>query len=338
MNQKIVNLRALAILLIVFGHSIIIYDPTFELLNSSVEVPLLASIKHIISFIQLKLFFMLSGFCLFYSCGQRKIWWRSKFCQFSFFVKNKFCRILIPYFVIAFLWMDPIKYVLSIPGYTDPVRFVLEQLYFTNCGHLWFLPCLFLIMIIVRFLVLDNSSVGRVLIIFLCASGLSYFSFYFSNVFQFDNVIYYLPYFVLGFAINAFLNDDLAKLVNGRNRINVVFWSLTVSIALLYITYKITSIGFDWLLSVIILIAFYIVTPGRSNRIISFISDNSFGLYLFHSPLIYITAKYMNDASPVLMVFVNFFVFGCFSLFLSYYLSKTALKFAVGDLQLKKQS
>ena len=57
MDGRIINLRALAIILIVLGHSIIIYDPTFDLLKSNVEVPILADLKHIISFIQLKLFF-----------------------------------------------------------------------------------------------------------------------------------------------------------------------------------------------------------------------------------------------------------------------------------------
>ena len=32
MNQQIVNLRGIAILMVVLGHSIIIYDSTFELI------------------------------------------------------------------------------------------------------------------------------------------------------------------------------------------------------------------------------------------------------------------------------------------------------------------
>lgn len=70
MNQQIINLRAFAITLIVLGHSIIIYDKTFNLFSTDIEMPLFEIIKHVISFIQLKLFFAISGFLLYYKTKQ----------------------------------------------------------------------------------------------------------------------------------------------------------------------------------------------------------------------------------------------------------------------------
>ena len=68
MNQQIVNLRGLAILLVVLGHSIIIYDSTFDLLTTGVQMPLFETVKHIVSFVQMKLFISISGFLLAYKC------------------------------------------------------------------------------------------------------------------------------------------------------------------------------------------------------------------------------------------------------------------------------
>lgn len=70
MNQRIVNLRALAILMVVLGHSIIIYDNTFDLLSSDVQMPMFETLKHLISFIQMKLFIALSGFLLAYKISK----------------------------------------------------------------------------------------------------------------------------------------------------------------------------------------------------------------------------------------------------------------------------
>ena len=68
MNQQIVNLRALAIIMVVLGHSIIIYDRSFDFLNSDIEMPLFETLKHWISFVQMKLFISISGFLLAYKC------------------------------------------------------------------------------------------------------------------------------------------------------------------------------------------------------------------------------------------------------------------------------
>ena len=68
MNQQIINLRGIAILLVIIGHSIIIYDSGFELLTSEVQMPLFETIKHWISFVQMKLFISVSGFLLAYKC------------------------------------------------------------------------------------------------------------------------------------------------------------------------------------------------------------------------------------------------------------------------------
>lgn len=64
-NTKIVNIRAIAILLVVFGNSIILYSSTWNLYTSTNQVLILDYLKRIIDLIQMPLFFSISGFLFF---------------------------------------------------------------------------------------------------------------------------------------------------------------------------------------------------------------------------------------------------------------------------------
>lgn len=71
MNPNITFLRALAIILVVFGHSIIIYDPSWGIYTPSVQSDVLRQIKSMINIVQMPLFMSLSGY-LFYYTQQKK--------------------------------------------------------------------------------------------------------------------------------------------------------------------------------------------------------------------------------------------------------------------------
>ena len=60
-DGRIVNLRALAILLVVFGHSIILYQNSWSLYSTVRAVPALDLVKRWIDLIQMPLFFSLDG-------------------------------------------------------------------------------------------------------------------------------------------------------------------------------------------------------------------------------------------------------------------------------------
>lgn len=63
---------------------------------------------------------------------------------------------------------------------------------------------------------------------------------------------------------------------------------------------------------------------------ISKISRNSYGIYLLHSPLIYITFKYFGNCSPFIVVCLNL-LFG-FSVYLLTSLIRTSkLRIAIGE-------
>lgn len=139
-EYSIDNLRAIAILLVVLGHSIIIYDPSWGLIHSNVECLPFLYVKKVVNLLQMPLFFSISGFCFCLSKNKnfnRKL------------LANKTKRIMIPYFLVCLFYMNPIKMLLHVPGYDFSLSFMMQQtLLFANNGHLWYLPTLFLMFVI----------------------------------------------------------------------------------------------------------------------------------------------------------------------------------------------
>ena len=72
--------------------------------------------------------------------------------------------------------------------------------------------------------------------------------------------------------------------------------------------------------------------PSFRNNILDEISNRSYGLYLFHSPLIYITATLCPNINPWFMLIINFIVLGVIAYFITMWLSNSKLKFIIGQL------
>lgn len=114
MKNKIINLRFLAILLVVFGHSIIIYDPNWGIYKSVNSVPILQFIKELINIIQMPLFIFLSGFLFYYSIS--KINFDNKK-----FIINKIKRIIIPFIIFGILYLLPVRHILDYENFTKNI-------------------------------------------------------------------------------------------------------------------------------------------------------------------------------------------------------------------------
>lgn len=66
-REDIVTIRAIAIMLVVFGHSIILYSSAWNLYETSIQAPVLDHLKNVINVLQMPLFFSVSGFCLVFT-------------------------------------------------------------------------------------------------------------------------------------------------------------------------------------------------------------------------------------------------------------------------------
>ena len=136
-NYKISNLRAIAILTVVIGHSIIIYSSEWNLIQTSVECTFFDSLKHIINLYQMQIFFFISGF-LMYGTLQKKI-------SLKQFFTDKVNRLIIPYFFVGLLWMIPVKMLINISDFSinQLLPQIINLIDGLSNGHLWFLYSLF---------------------------------------------------------------------------------------------------------------------------------------------------------------------------------------------------
>ncbi len=324
-NYKIVNLRAIAIILVVLGHSMMLYA-NWEIFTPLKDYAILTFIKNkIINPFQLSIFFSVSGW-LYAKTNLNK----SKLSLKAFFY-NKIKRLLIPYFVVALFYMDPIKFILQIPNF-DSIRNLLisifKQLIFTGSapGHLWFLPCLFFIFIIAHISFDKINSKHKTLIAFIILIILNKSSSCLPSLFMVNSVLYYLIYFYLGYLIYKIQNNDCINNVVNNHKVfsTTALFSFIILTIIIPTLYKVLFI----ILSITLL---FFLIPDKKNSLLNYISINSFGIYLFHSPFIYITFKYLTNYNPILVISINFILLGYLSIIITELIRKTKYKFIIGE-------
>lgn len=313
-NNKIVNIRALAILIVVLGHSIILYSKGWWFYQSIYSVPFLDKLKNFINIIQMPLFFSISGFLFYYSLNKKS--------KFKNFLIKKSKRLLIPFIIIGICWMIPIKLLVHYAGYQDLsfLKIIGTLFLGTDSGHLWYLPTLFIIFIIVFIMkkILDKKYDIIIAIILLIISYISMNL----NIYPYLNqALYYLYYFYIGFLINKYQTKN----------INIyLLLGITISSFILLITFNNIKL-LEYIFTTLFIFLIYQIISNKENKIIQIISENSYGIYLIHSPLIYITYTYLTNINPIMVVFINFVIFGIIALLLSILIRRTKLKFILGE-------
>jgi peptidoglycan/LPS O-acetylase OafA/YrhL len=101
--------------------------------------------------------------------------------------------------------------------------------------------------------------------------------------------------------------------------------------AILFSVFYIYTERLDSLVASLLLVtSIYVNAPKKENTIMNIISEHSFGIYLIHSPLIYITFAYMLNANPIIVVTLNFVIFGTIAFAISHFIKKTPVKFIIG--------
>ena len=321
MNYKIVNIRALAITLIVLGHSMILYSDSWDIMQTAQSSSFFNFLKDCINVVQLEIFFAISGYLFYFSVKKNK--------STNSFILNKIKRVILPYYCIMFLWMNPIKYIFHIPGYEYiTIKAIIKQMCFTGglVGHLRFLPTLFAIIVIVKlfFSKIKLNNLYTVFFVYLILCIFSLISPKVTNIFQFYNIMKYSIYFYIGTIINLY-EKDICSIFQ---RISPFLLYLLIIVAFVC-SFKIHSIAVVST-SILIIILYYII-PNKTNKFIEAVSKNSFGLYLFHSPLIYITFKFLENFPPFIVVFINFIIGGGIAYLMTNLVRKSRLHFMIGE-------
>lgn len=325
MTRRLDTIRALAICLVMLGHSIIIYDPSWAIINTAMAASYFNLLKQGINLVQMPLFFALSGYLFFFTLQKKGSLWE--------LMRNKTMRLLLPFFLVGLFFMIPIKAMLAVPGYILPAGggiecFLYDFLKGYNVGHLWFLPTLFAIMLICflllpRFQNIWIDSIVLFLFVLLAVLPkymtlpLPYYSSFCSNAFG----------FVLGYMMH--------KHASALETRWAVFVSLVVLIGSIVLLYLHAPLSKQIAACSLVYLAFRYM-PSLDCSIIKAISKNSFGLYLFHSPLIYFAFMLCPDINPLWMLVINFGVCGIIAFMLTALVRKAHLGWIIGESNMRK--
>jgi len=326
---QIGNIRALCIFIVVLGHSIILYSSTWNLYSTEVSVPFLNLLKKCIDSIQMPLFFSLSGYLFVYTHKKKRGLWN--------LLKNKALRLIVPYFSIGLVFMLPIRLTIGYPGYqgASAGQLLCNFLLSSDVGHLWFLPTLFVIFLLAE-LILSVAErlpvLGRFsdLLLGAVAAGLYLeghrISFGYAPI---QSAYGNLIWFALGYVL-----CDRQKLVRTIYR-SVATKCILTAMGILLMGYQIIVSPMGVIMTLgakaLVITSIYGIMTEKTCSVIEKVDRNSFGIYLFHSPLVYITFTFISNAPPVLVVFINLIVFGAVAYGLTNLVRKAKLKLLIGE-------
>ena len=325
-DNRIIKLRFIAIMAVVFGHSIILYDPCWNLYKTVNRSVFLEIIKHLINTFQMPLFFSISGFCFCYSLYKLKV---NDYHEVIVGIIKKAKHLLVPFFVIAVFWMIPIRILCSYSDWSFSKIFVILKkvaLGF-DCGHLWFLPSLFMIFLI-SYLIIPNINgnyqyVTWLLVFYIvhiCADKAP-------NLLYLKLVAVNFYWFYLEFVINKFHIIDY--LVKYRYYLTVGS-GMTILLMVLLEKYLLSSTFEDLCVSIFLCGLYCSVDQKKCSKFVTLISKYSMGIYLLHSPLIYITYAFIPNILPIKVVLINFGFWGSVALCSTIVVYHTKLRVLLG--------
>jgi len=318
-------MRAIAIVMVVFGHSIIIYSSQWNIYQTTNRVFLFDKIKDLINVVQMPLFFSLSG-ALFSPNN----------VHLAEMLKKKTKRLLVPFVVFGLLWLLPIRLLIKYPGYNNLSLFYIvfnKIVLGKDNGHLWYLPTLFFCFFLSYiFSAISYKFIKNENIFCLINSALAGILFFLSVVLHFDSYFYPIGSYYIWFTLGRLLYVNIQNI---RKRltirvISVVLCMATIVLILFYFNQRFRLI-INTVCSFVWVITFYIFIPNKQFKITQYISKNSFGIYLFHSPLVYITYTYWPNYNPVFVLLINFIGFGSLSLILTELIRHSRFCWLIGD-------
>lgn len=263
---------------------------------------------------------------LFYAISKQS----GKYQDIRKIVGNKAKRLLVPYYFVALLFLVPTIVLLHMNSHESNVEYLFDILLGSNCRHLWYLWALFEMFIIVDFCkgkYLSNPTLCMAIAVVLSV-GAGYYEG--ADLFSFRMTMHYLPYFFLGEWMCEKSNDSLK------------IWKPVVIILLSGCMLKLTEIKwmdsffsilmvsgivlFVYLLAKVISVEKFFRIPYMTQFL-----KNSFGIYLFHVPLIYLLVySFQNYSIYILLPIVGVAaIIG--SILLSVILRKMRLQSFIGE-------
>lgn len=302
-------LKTVAILLVVIGHTTILFDTA-----------ICSAVTKGIYLFHMPLFMAMSG--AVYGIGRSK----GKYADFLPFFKKKVLRLLLPYLFAGLCVLAPALIGLGKMAAVDAYSGIALG---NDCRHLWFLLSLFSIFMIAwaleKFKVPTLLSfVGALLLVPICTSSMG------ETFYSFNNTIYYLPSFLLGMLMQKYPLKD-AKTISAE--------VLLIFVAALVI--KLQDFWYaDALCSLVMSNAIVALLVSLARKVCPLqlqetnyykqLSSYSFGIYLFHVPVIYAMVQLLGGINLHALVGLSIIVSIVLSILLTYIIRKIKLNILIG--------
>lgn len=286
-------------------------------------------LKAVIDIPQMLLFFSLSGYLFVFTHGKKR--------GFVNLLKNKALRLLIPYLAIGLCYMLPIRVSIGFPSYQGMgIMDVAQKFMMTSdVGRLWFLPALFFVFLLSEIILTIAEKIPGIKKypeVFLCIAAFALYMEGYRIGFGYPPLLGGFNN-LLWFSLDYFLNVH-REMVKKAYALPLVKWGL-IALNLALIAYSVMIGPLRAMLSLLLkglcVINAYGAITDKPCKLAEKIDRNSFGIYLFHSPLIYITYAAIPNASPVIVVLINLVVFGAAAYGLTEWIRGTKLNVVIGE-------
>lgn len=139
----------------------------------------------------------------------------------------------------------------------------------------------------------------------------------------------YLIWFSLGYLLNVY-QKPLRK-VYGIRGMKWALLALNVGLMAYCLFADSVRVMVSMVIVALSIVNAYGAMPEKPCALLEKIDRNSFGVYLFHSPLIYITFATIPNAHPAIVVFINLVIFGAAAYGMTALIRKTKLKVLIGE-------
>lgn len=321
--------KTIAVLLVIIAHCTVMYTSygAFDPLNDS---PVLAVFTDYIYSFHMPLFVFLSG--AIYSYGVD----HGKYSEFFPFLFNKAKRLLVPYFVFGFFYVAPTMCLLGLTEQTFFEYCYSGILLSQNSRHLWYLPALFWIFLLVmpaKPLFVKSTKIRIALL--LCSHLLFYIASYVPGKFQLYACCQYLFYFLLGVSFHY----EYVHFYNLAQKYRYLYFPLPL---VLFVQFRFNPNLYTHLfyrligITMILGLALYITQRKPhllKNPYYLLIQNHSFGIYLFHPMIIYVLYFFLGkyDIPPFILSFGIFIATSILSILATKLLRRFHLEKLIGE-------
>lgn len=328
--KEITFMKTISMILIVLYHSCLFFSGGgwFDCVKPVFNVKYISYFTFILNTIHVQAFTFASGFLYFYlkSIGRYE--------NQKEFIINKVKRLLIPLVFASILWVIP--FYIHYFGF-DIKQIIHKFILLEAPSQLWFLPMLFLIFLVFNMLYKKiKFDKKNLIIVFILSNLISGILIKLNlNYFNITNAIRFSFYFYLG----GYIFKNKGKL-SRKNIITVFFLVPVIGTYVIFtkkidnsilnmVNYVATSTFSGLAVIVLYIISDYLINKKKiktDNHGYKLLSENSFGIYLFHQQIIYITITLFNGlVHPIIQCILSFLISLCISLVMTLILKKNKL-------------